>query len=339
MAAVLISLPVLGRFQSSILQAFVLVSTSLIVSLLVIEVLAKVGLLDFNYNWISEKDATQIADLNAPHLERSSLNPFHFNDIVHEEEKPERSRRIAIVGDSFVWGAALPLEFRWSTRLELKLKEKNADITVLHWAKSGWSTLEQVEFLEKYGAKYKPDIIPLTFVTNDPNLGDVPFQVLSWQDSPCLTPIKIIFPDALRYVSGIVNTYIYQNSENLGYENWKNALYSDSNLSRYSKILERLTTFQEAVGIPIFYVLTPNNHSQYFAMRYSQIIPLFERVGIEYLNLLPSVQRRLGNYSIQSLKAHRADGHPGPFMTELFADEVFSYLNDRYSAIIRPRGQ
>ena len=71
-------------------------------------------------------------------------------------------------------------------------------------------------------------------------------------------------------------------------------------------------------------VLTPNNYEEYFARRYKVIIPMLEQAQIQYLNLRPAVVKHLSHYPLQSLRASRANGHPGSLVTEVFATEVFN---------------
>jgi len=45
--------------------------------------------------------------------------------------------------------------------------------------------------------------------------------------------------------------------------------------------------------------------------------------------LYPAVYARLDHLGFEELKANRANGHPAPPVTEVFADEVFRYLEKK----------
>ena len=77
-------------------------------------------------------------------------------------------------------------------------------------------------------------------------------------------------------------------------------------------------------------VLTPNDYSDHFRAKYEEIKPLMRRAGLSVLDLLPAITSKFGQIPGHKLWASRANGHPGPLLTTLYAEEVFKYLEKEH---------
>ena len=57
-------------------------------------------------------------------------------------------------------------------------------------------------------------------------------------------------------------------------------------------------------------------------------MPMFDEVGLKAINLYPQIYSRLSNVPLAALRANRANGHPGPLMTEAYADLVYEEIKN-----------
>ncbi len=77
--------------------------------------------------------------------------------------------RILLIGDSFTFGVGVDYENVWGTLLEKKLNEIHIKqkVEVINAGIPGYSTENEVGYLEKYFSNFQPDFVLLTFVTHD----------------------------------------------------------------------------------------------------------------------------------------------------------------------------
>ena len=84
------------------------------------------------------------------------------DDECAYERTPGRSR-ILVLGDSFAWGFGVEQEEAFAEVLERRLP----DTEVINAGVSGYSTDQELLWLQKEGVKYRPDLVVLTFCGND----------------------------------------------------------------------------------------------------------------------------------------------------------------------------
>jgi hypothetical protein len=301
--------------------------------LLLLELALKTGWFDGLDNprpiWIPPKYKALDRSIDYRNYEFAKTRPFGFTDEARSLQKPPGSYRIAVLGDSFIWGDGLPYEQVWSHRLERKIRDRYQNVELLSWGMCDLQTDDELAFLQKHGIRYDIDFLIVGFVTNDPDMGDYPQKYLEWQNSHYFAYIKKVFPNATAFLSSYLNAFLYERFlSDYGYQNWENKLYTDENLTKYGKLLQEFSAYCEENSIPLLFVLTPNSHAPIFQEKYRKIIPLLERAGIDFFNLYPLVVRDLGHYSLRQLWANPADGHPGALVHEVYAKEVFEYLRE-----------
>jgi lysophospholipase L1-like esterase len=78
-------------------------------------------------------------------------------------ERPEGKRRILFLGDSYVWGFGVEIEEAVAERLEAQL----TGVEVINGGVSGYSTDQELLWLEREGVRYKPDLVILVVTPND----------------------------------------------------------------------------------------------------------------------------------------------------------------------------
>jgi len=314
-----------------------LIADSLLGCLLFLELVLSTGMFDNDPRWIPLRFQEEDKKIAASQRRNAASNPIGFNDKAFSLSKPAGVRRVAVISDSFIFGDGVPYEEIWGVKLRNLLAADDPNIETLLWGKNGWATYGQLKFLKDTGIQFKPDFLIIGFVTNDPSPCVLDcIERPRWHESPAWQPLEGLFPESFNFVSAFANRFIESNSTTLGYDNYENIIYSSKNLAWYASLLEELSQFCKAHNIPVLVVLTPNDYSEIFERKYRLIKPLMERAGLPVLDLLPVIRGELGHIPAEKLRASRANGHPGPLMTTLYAQEVFKSLQKRWSVATPP---
>jgi lysophospholipase L1-like esterase len=88
-------------------------------------------------------------------------------DRDYPKEKPAGVKRIVTLGDSFTIGYEVDVEDCFSSVLERTLRERGHAVEVLNAGVSGYSNAEACLYLERELIQYDPDVVVLSFYTND----------------------------------------------------------------------------------------------------------------------------------------------------------------------------
>ena len=101
------------------------------------------------------------------HLEarQQQTNKYGFADRVISDYDIESACKIAVLGDSFIWGwGTRPnSDEGWSRQLESMIP----NCRIFHWGQGGWSSNDQARFMEEKGHRHHVDLVLLGFVDND----------------------------------------------------------------------------------------------------------------------------------------------------------------------------
>ena len=110
-------------------------------------------------------------------------NSFGMRGPEVSVEKPARTIRVALLGDSFAFGWGVERDKIFAQVLEERLQNyvgTEKHIEVLDFGVPGYSTFQEVaDFFEK-GVQFKPDIVLVYFVEND---FDLPFFIRNVQSN------------------------------------------------------------------------------------------------------------------------------------------------------------
>lgn len=99
---------------------------------------------------------------------RFTINNKGFRDTKpYHHTKPEGLLRVLVLGDSHTAGFEVHQDATYSAVLERGLLQRGVRVEVLNTGVSGFSTAEQLVFLEHEGLKYKPDVVVVGFFIND----------------------------------------------------------------------------------------------------------------------------------------------------------------------------
>lgn len=333
------------RFIKAAVQYILLIAFSVLLALGMFEIALRTGWFDDKGTiWIQDKYRKINDDINNKNWATANKNPYGFTDIPRGKKKADGVYRIAVLGDSFVWGGSLPYEQAWGHKLARKITERYPQIEVINWGKNGWSTLDELAFLETEGIKFNVDLLLVGFVRNDPDMGNYPWRLYDLRKSPkwyvqaALYPVRKLFPNVYEFSTAYLNEFLMNYVfTGYGWNTWYQYVYSPENLQRYSDILRGIANLCQTNKIDVLFVLTPASYDSGEEKKFDAIIPLLQQANIPYINLFPAVARDLSHYRPRQLWANLADGHPGPIMTELFANEVMTYLEQHGKLAVQRR--
>jgi lysophospholipase L1-like esterase len=84
-------------------------------------------------------------------------------------EKPAGTWRVLCLGDSFTYGLQIPFEKTYSRRIEDLLGARAGSGTVEVWnaGTNGYTSCQELAWLEHYGLALDPDVVTVGFVMND----------------------------------------------------------------------------------------------------------------------------------------------------------------------------
>ncbi len=310
-----------------------LIISSLLICLLLLELTLRTGLFnavdDPHPIWIPHKFKKAHNDIENSNWQFAKLNPYKFTDKERSIKKKEDIKRIAVLGDSFVWGTGIPYESTWNHKMEKMINGKHQDIEVLSWGFPAWSTMDELSFLENHGLKYEPDMLIVGYVNNDPHIQRVELKVFSWHKSSVAKILKIFFPNSISFIRAYLYNYLFKHFDDYGYSNWIDKLHSEENLNEYAKVLQDFSQFCHSKNLKLLFVLTPSNHDEIYRKQFDKIIPLLEQANIKYLDLFPPIKNEYGHINVRKLWANPADPHPGQLLTDLFAQNVLDYLESK----------
>lgn len=220
---------------------------AIIICLFLLELVLRTGFFDQEDNphpvWIPHKFEKVHKEINQRNWQIAKLNPYRFTDKVRDFKKGKDITRIAVLGDSFIWGYGIPYEHAWGHKLEKVITEKYQNFEVLKWGFGAWSTIDEISFFEKDGINYDIDMLIVGFVNNDPDMGEIESKNFSWHKFFLVKVLKIFFPNAVSFIRAHLYKFLFNYFKNYGYENWVNNIYSEENLHKYSDLLQDFSRF------------------------------------------------------------------------------------------------
>lgn len=219
LALVDIFLVVLGfiifKYKKTVLQNLLLIMCSVFFSFWILEIGLKFvpsNLETESPLWTPYKQKMLNKQINQIHTDKAKLNVYGFNDTEHSCHKPPGFTRIAVLGDSFIWGVGVDDKVIWTHKLEDMLNQNGVRTEILNWGKPGWSTLDEFRFLKSDGIHYDFDLLIVDFVVNDPVMDDRNIKLFIYNggiiDRLLVQPIsKYLFPNAVSFSVDLVNNF------------------------------------------------------------------------------------------------------------------------------------
>jgi lysophospholipase L1-like esterase len=235
--------------------------------------------------------------------------------------KAESEKRILAIGDSITFGWGTAQELTFSARLERNLTERlKKPIRVINAGVGGYNTLQEATYLENEGLALNPDLVMLTYVTNDTEVVVGPFDPkseLSMTGKPPLTVLKLLAWESwvYRLVSHLwrsANTPrtidAYETVKKM--EGWKASMDS----------LRRIATFCQTRQMPLvvyFYHLQSSSYDEALMQDVRESVRPFP---------VEDTAPWFVSYPIRSLVVSKVDSHPNAKGHEILADGMASHL-------------
>lgn len=95
------------------------------------------------------------------------INSAGFRDDEYSMAKPAGTTRIAVLGDSVMFGYKLDQTEIFSELLEERYRERDSPVEVLNLGISGYGTFQEVATLEAVGLAFHPDLVVVGYCIND----------------------------------------------------------------------------------------------------------------------------------------------------------------------------
>jgi len=307
---------------------------SMAITLLLMEIVLSTGYFDSLDSdrpvWIPYRYRLINEEINIEHRLKSAKNEFGFNDIQREYNRKSRDQvRIAVMGDSFIWGAGLDDTLIWSHRLQNNFNDHGMNVEILHWGVDNWSSKNESHFLYSIGFKFDIDMIIIGVVVNDVDSGRFPLRQFIDKGSKfykiLMKSLLKIFPNSISFIIDYLNAFS-DTFLGYGYENWLKLNYEKENLLIWREVIQDILVFGKAHHVKILFALTPENRSILLKNYFSTLDSVLTELDANVINLYPVLENRLKEYSNRQLWANPADGHPGVHVTKIYAEYTFDYL-------------
>ncbi len=260
--------------------------------------------------------------------------------------KSAGTKRILVMGDSFVWGSPyLTLNHMWWRQLGLLLENESVEVVSL--GRPGASTHDQLTWARHFVPECQPDLIIWGYVSNDADEGLVRQISTSQQSIPKLDRVRglarRIWPRVTAKFDALRNSKLAKmfTGPEYGYEysDWELKLVDSDNLAAYRKTVRDVKSFLDETGIPGFMMTLPNFPStEYFKPRIDPIMSVWQDAGIAAYDTVPEFVRRFGEMPLAGSEAiqwgiNPADGHPGPRSCRFLAEQAAEIIHRDFSQV------
>jgi lysophospholipase L1-like esterase len=252
-------------------------------------------------------------------------NSLGHRDREWSEEKPPGVRRIAFVGDSFVygWGINDPKN-RFPDRIQKKFDDRRpGTVEIMNVAWADWDTRDQARAVESMTRTYAIDEIVLCHLPNDiekilPHPPD---------HDPTRPPQSVFLRTDASFLLDYLFHRVYATRVSRGgnYFDWIAGGYADEQYWRqHQENLARIVLWCREEGILLRAALLPflkTAGSRYdAAWIHVRLRTFFESNNVPVVDLLPAVAGR----NPTSLVVNAHDAHPNELANGLFADAIWT---------------
>jgi lysophospholipase L1-like esterase len=257
------------------------------------------------------------------HGAKVQTNSYGMRDREPLEGVGESLRRIAVLGDSFTFGFGVPERVVYPTVLERRLSQKQSGlpyrVDVLNFGVGGYSTRDEAIALEHRVVPWKPSVVIIGYVLNDPETR--PIQPLHsyfqepewWQHS-----------HVLRLIAGAKNDL---DIRLLGGGDYLRYLHSDEDAwSSVEDAFETMGKIAKREGFEIALVIFPMLDDPWDEYPYrdlhAQVARAAEGRGFHVLD----VYDVYSEHDPAELRVSEENGHPNQFGHSLAAEAIRAKL-------------
>jgi len=325
-----------GLLPRRLLRVALLLASS-VVSLGFLEALVRVAGLAPQVSILTTHDGqymtTDVLDLPyVPNPEHPYFNELGFRDRPRLDG-PKHGPRFLVIGDSVVFGGGVERDDGFSARLEYHLRSTLSafdQAEVWNLGVSGYSTRNEVAFLEHRGLRHEPDFVILGFCLND--FGIHSEELAELEAVPGYTEQSRFRGNAGRYLFAHSDLFrlIAHRTGRLGRIE-EGAVPSEA-VADVVAGFARLAQLSEKHGFPVLVVVFPFlvPYGDYaFHERHEVVHELAQAHGFHHLDLLPRFRRKYGDDVGQVQLSHTDIIHPNEDGYDLAARVVARFLSRR----------
>jgi hypothetical protein len=251
-----------------------------------------------------------------------SVNASGFRDHEYAKTKAPGVFRIAMLGDSIVWGHGLELQDTFAKQLERMLNENtNKTFEVLNFGVSGYSTRQEVELYRVKASEYDPDLVIVGYCLND-------FMESSVEGSAFKSLYYGIFSKSYLYdhLRRVIAGVSYNQ---FGY--MSDASQAQFDLREQFRLLDSYCEGQRNVVV-VFPHFVNDFDNYIFSLEHCRIGDALSELNFSVLDLI-DVYR---DYDAGSFNQNEMDRvHPNAFGTRLAAQATMDFLIDKKLAPLR----
>lgn len=299
----------------------------------------------------------------------SKADPVWRSEYIPVAAEHPGKKRILVLGDSFVWGDGSDnVNTLWWRQLDQELKKRGyGDVEVIAAGLNGSSTADESKWLDMLLPKYKPDLVVLGYVTNDPDEARadgthyVPMMAKELPDDDAnLNRLAGILPNLagqLRQIRKLsLQNHVSAKTGALEYADWELALLRGDNFNSYEKTVAELANKLKTASVPAFAIALPagfqnktkENTAQskdffervktYNSERYAPVKPVFAKNNLLFVDTTDAFVKAAAqdpylktNTSALRLGINPGNGHPGIFSTHFYAVSAADVIEKNFA--------
>ena len=264
------------------------------------------------------------------------INEHGFRGPGFQAQKPEGAFRVMLLGDSFTFGEGVRWEDTFGERLQHQLRSSLPQVEVLNLGVSKWNTQDEVNYLNRAGHRFDPDLVLVIFVLNDAHhAGGLDL----WKDFRARYEASGLLKSSYlasyvysavareiygrRYVEGLLRSALDEQTL------WRIAL---GMLSRMNGIAQKLDARFGVVIFPFMYQLDDRYP---FEPLHEMVRVHCEEQGIPVLDLLTAFRGQ----DYLDLWVHPSDQHPNEKGHAIAAEAMTEFLIAEGLIETRPSGR
>ncbi|UCG48854.1 MAG: hypothetical protein JSU94_03550 [Phycisphaerales bacterium] len=281
-------------------------------------------------------------------------NRYGFREREFAVPKPEACFRVMVLGDSFTWGAGLPVEQRYTNVLESLLGQAypGRQIEVLNFGTPGGPTVGERDILRAMKDAVGPDVVVVGFCLNDTQPKSQHYSVEREAferkyGGPLRGTVSVMNAVGLSQMGKVVYKAVYRFAEVRGViPRWQAALQrtyerDSRQWRRFVGALKDIKTMCDQAGIspPIFAVLNQGTHTdrptdygnpddelKLYLKWYHQAEAAAREAGFATCNHEKEIAAALSN---EPLAVNVVDVHPSAGLNRVYASKLFELVSLR----------
>ncbi|MBL8707169.1 MAG: SGNH/GDSL hydrolase family protein [Rhodospirillales bacterium] len=260
-----------------------------------------------------------------------TTNSLGLRDREIDPEKKPAATRILMLGDSITFGWGVRQDLTVPQRLQSALG--GSGVEVINSGVGNYNTRMEVEYFLTEGYKLKPDIVVLNYFVNDAE------PVPSYDNSLLEKYSKAFVYFSSRWDAAMRGAGL-GGGQQTDWKSYYRGLYEDrtnpGGWSGAEKAIERAAAYCREHGMQFAIVHYPELRELRpypFAEVTARLRTLSERLGVPFIDLLPSVEKE----PPASLWVTVPDPHPNERATELFAAALVEPLRAMAAGVAAKR--